>query len=187
MYLRYNKGALAFYTLRDYIGEERLNDALRGFLEAVRYQEPPYTNSLELLRHLRAATPDSLDYVIADLFEHVTLYENRAESATARRIPGGRYEVELQIAAKKLRADSLGNQTEVPMADWVDVGVFAEAKGSGKDKLGQPLYLRKHKVGPGRQTIRVTVAGRPARAGIDPLHRLIDRQMSDNTVAVKAE
>ena len=185
MYLRYNKGALAFYTLRDYIGEEGLNRALRGYLEKVRYQEPPYTNSLELLEHLRAATPDSLQYVVSDLFEHVTLYENRAEEATSTRTADGRYRVDLKFAARKIRADSLGNETTIPMADMIDVGVFAAGEAKGKEKLGAPLYLRKHRISAGKHTITVSVEKEPARAGIDPYHRLIDRQMSDNTVAVK--
>lgn len=185
MYLRYNKGALALYALRDHIGEDRLNGALRAFLEEVRYQQPPYTNSLELLAHLRAATPDSLRYLITDLFEEVTLYENRAPRATYERAPDGRYLVDVEVQARKLRADSLGNETEVPMRDWVDVGVFAAARKGSDEKLGPPLYLRKHRLNAGRQVIRVPVSQPPARAGVDPYHRLIDRQMSDNTVAVK--
>ena len=31
-YIHYNKGALAMYALRDYVGEERVNGALRAFL-----------------------------------------------------------------------------------------------------------------------------------------------------------
>ena len=67
--------------------------------------------------------------------------------------------------------------------DLVDIGVFAEAKRGEKD--GRPLYLRKHRIGPGTQRIRVAVAEKPARAGIDPLNKLIDRISDDNVVAVK--
>jgi ABC-2 type transport system permease protein len=182
-YIYYGKGGIAMYALRDYIGEERVNRALRSFLEEVKFQEPPYTSSLELYEHLRAATPDSLRYVRADLFEHITLYDNRTGEAASRPADGGRFEVTLKLEARKLRADSIGNETEQRMADWVDVGVFAEAPRG--EKLGEPLYLRKHRVSGGTQEIRVTVDRAPARAGIDPYHKLIDRNADDNVVAVK--
>jgi ABC-type transport system involved in multi-copper enzyme maturation permease subunit len=172
-YIHYNKGALAMYALRDYIGEERVNAALRGFLDQWKYRGPPYPTSRDLLVHLRAATPDSLRYLVDDLFERVTLYDNRTESATYRRVVGG-YEVEMRVRAKKVRADSLGVETEVPLDDRIEIGVF------GPDKE-VPLYLAKHRIRAGVQTVRVRVKELPERAGIDPLHKLIDRAIGDNT------
>ncbi|MBW3628777.1 MAG: hypothetical protein KY464_05700, partial [Gemmatimonadetes bacterium] len=182
-YIHYNKGSLAMYQLRDHIGEARLNQALRRYLEAVKFQEPPYTNSLELYAYLRAATPDSLRYVLEDLFEHITLYDNRTDRASYTRTADGKYQVTMRIAARKLQADSLGNEREVPMRDLVDVGVFAPNAEDDK-ALGEPLYLRKHRLTGGAQTVRVTVDAPPGRAGIDPYHKLIDRNGDDNAVAV---
>ena len=173
-YIHYNKGALAMYALRDYIGEERVNAALRAFLDQWKFRGPPYPTSRDLLVHLRAATPDSLRYLIHDLFESVTLYDNRTESATYRRLGPGRYEVELRVRARKVRADSLGTETEVPLDDRIEIGVF------GPDK-DVPLYLAKHRIRAGLQTVRVQVKELPERAGIDPLHKLIDRAIEDNT------
>jgi ABC-2 type transport system permease protein len=184
-YIHYNKGSVAMYALRDYIGEDRLNAALAAYLDQVKFQEPPYTNSLELYEHLQAATPDSLRYLLEDLFEHITLYDNRTKDAAFTRLPDGRYQVTLNVEAKKVRADSLGNESEVPMNDLIDIGVFAE-RPKGKKIEGQPLYLRKHRIPAGTQQIRVIVDQEPKRAGIDPYHKLIDRHSDDNTVTVKA-
>jgi hypothetical protein len=41
-----------------------------------------------------------------------------------------------------------------------------------------------HRVRSGPQTITVTVSGRPARAGIDPRHLLIDVTPYDNVVDI---
>jgi hypothetical protein len=107
----------------------------------------------------------------------------------ANAAPGGRYAVDLYVTAKKLRADSLGKETEQPMGDWIDIGVFAKAPAKRDpkidDKVGVPLYLAKHKIKSGAQTIRVVVDTLPYRAGIDPLHKLIDRITTDNTVGVR--
>ncbi len=179
-YVHYNKGALAMYALRDRIGEERLNGALAAYLREWRFRGPPYATSADLLEHLRAATPDSLRSVVDDLFERVVLYENRTRGATARRVAGGRWEVELTVEARKLHADSLGTETEVPMREAVDVGVYGADEGSGT-----LLYLRKHPLVSGRQRIRVTVDREPRRAGVDPQRKLIDRQGEDNVVEVR--
>ena len=140
-YIHYNKGSLAFYALRDYIGEDSLNAALRRYLKDKGFQNPPYTMSTDLLQYIRAVTPDSLQYVIHDLFETITLYDNKADTATATKRPDGTYAVHLAFSAKKLRADSLGNQTEIPVADYIDAGVFGAPEPG--NKLGKPLAVRK--------------------------------------------
>ncbi|MBX6362866.1 MAG: ABC transporter permease subunit [Gemmatimonadetes bacterium] len=181
-YIHYNKGSLAFYALRDYIGEERLNAALAKYLARVRFQQPPYTTSRELVDELRAVTPDSLQHVITDLFETITLFDFKATDATARRRPDGKYAVHLVLEARKLRADSLGNEKEIPLGDYVDVGVFGEREKG--NSLGKPLYLRKVHVTQPTLTLDVVVDGPPRKAGIDPYNKLIDRGPGDNVRAV---
>ncbi len=175
-YIHYRKGSLAMYALQDAIGEDAVNHALAAYIGKVAYQEPPYTISRELLAEFRAVTPPEYQYLIADLFENITLFENRAVSATYREKSPGRFEVTLKVSAKKLRADELGASTEVPMDDWVDIGVL------GPDD--KPLYLKKHRVKSGESTFAIEVAEKPSRAGIDPVVKLIDRRPDDNTVAV---
>ncbi len=175
-YIYYRKGSLAMYALQDAIGEDAVNRALAAYIKKVAYQEPPYTTSRELLAEFRAVTPPRYQYLIADLFETITLYENRAVSATYREKGGGRYEVTLTIAAKKLRADEGGTQKEEPMDDWVDIGVLG-----ADDKA---LYLEKRRIRSGETTLAIEVGEKPLRAGIDPVVKLVDRRPDDNTVGV---
>ena len=70
------------------------------------------------------------------------------------------------------------------MHDQVDVGVFAAVE-KGKSGEGKPLYFAKHLIASGAHHIEVTVDSEPARAGIDPYHKLIDRVSRDNTVTAK--
>ncbi|MFP5288476.1 MAG: hypothetical protein ACLGI9_22255, partial [Thermoanaerobaculia bacterium] len=102
--------------------------------------------------------------------------------AAAARTAGGRYEVSRDSVAKKVRADSVGRESETPMNDLVEIGVFAPGTGDGP---GAPLYLKRHRVRSGRQTIRVTVPREPARAGVDPWRKLIDRDREDNVAEVE--
>ena len=180
-WIYYGKGAVALYLLRDHIGEAAVNGALRRYLERYRDSGPPYPTALDLYAELRAATPDSLHGLLTDLFETVTLWDVRTERAVVEPTGTGEYVVTLDVVARKLRADSVGNETEVPMDDLVEIGVFAPGEdGAG----GEPLYLERHRIRSGEQTIRVTVPRAPARAGVDPWRKLIERGRGDNVVGV---
>jgi len=166
-----------------------MNAAIRGFLDAHKFGGPPYPTSLDLVRALRAATPDSLQYVIHDLFETITLYQLKADSALSRPSAAhpGQFDVDVWITAKKFRADTLGAETEVPMHDWVDVGLFAkpDPRDTTVDQeVGRPLNMGKHLLVSGSQRVRFTMGEVPYRAGVDPLHKLIDRITIDNTIGV---
>jgi hypothetical protein len=192
----YGKGAVVMYLLRDYIGADAVNTALRRYLEKHRAGEPPYPTSLDVYTELRAVTPDSLHYLLTDLFETVTLWDVETERAVVEPTGSGEYVVTLDIVAKKVRADSVGNETEVPMDDFVDIGVFAFGAGAGADdgaveddnggdSPGERLYLKRHRIRTGKQTIRITVPHEPGRAGIDPYGKLIDRDRRDNVVELE--
>jgi ABC-type transport system involved in multi-copper enzyme maturation permease subunit len=185
-YIHYRKGSLAMYALRDYIGEDKVNAALKKFIADKKFQQPPYATSRELLAYLREATPAEMQYVLDDLFEHITLYDNRTRAANYERMPDGKYRVRVALETKKIRADEVGNENEVAMNDLVDIGVFA-APEAGKGGDGKALYLAKHRITSGVQYIDITVDELPARAGIDPYHKLIDRVTGDNTAAATAQ
>jgi ABC-2 type transport system permease protein len=177
-YIHYRKGSLVMYALQDAIGEEAVNRALASYIKKVAFQEPPYTTSRELLAEFRAVTPPEYQYLIEDMFETITLFENRAVSASYRATGGGKFEVTLKVAAKKMRSDEGGALKEIPMDDLVDIGV------QGPDD--KPLYLKKHRIKSGETELKIEVSEKPERAGIDPVVKLIDRRPEDNTVAVTA-
>ncbi|HEY8379924.1 MAG TPA: M1 family aminopeptidase, partial [Nannocystis sp.] len=181
-YIHYQKASLVFYALRDYLGEDVLNAALARYIKQVGFQDPPYTTSRELVAILREVTPPEYQYLIEDLFETITLYDNKVVKAEVTP-KDGKYLVTFTVAARKLRADELGDEHEVPMDDYIDIGVFA-APGPGDLDLGPALFLEKRKLAAGETTIEVVVDSPPARVGIDPYHKLIDRAPRDNTRAL---
>ena len=178
-FLGYRKGAVALHALSRYIGEDRVNGALRRTLEKHAGGEPPQPTSLDLYAELEAATPDSLRYLLSDLFEANTYWDLETEAVRMDSAAGGTWRVALDVKARKLTVDSAGAETEVPMDDWVEVGVFA-AVGDGVNVLDDPIQVRMQRIRSGRQTITVTVPRKPLRAGIDPFHLLIDLKTDDN-------
>ena len=166
------------YALREYIGEDSLNAALRQYVDAVAYQEAPYTTSLECIEFIKAATPDSLQYLIEDMFETITLYSNRTTDATYKELPDGRYEVSLEVEVAKFRADSVGRESPIEFNDWIEIGVLAEAE-EGKQN-NRMLKVERHRINSPTASFKLIVDKEPVEAGIDPNYLLIDRFPDDN-------
>ncbi|SDM64280.1 Peptidase family M1 [Catalinimonas alkaloidigena] len=183
-YQMYRKGPLALYALSQYIGRDRVNGALRTLLANHRPGRVPHPTSLDLYRELQAVTPDSLQPLLHDLFAANTFWELAMESATAKPGPGGTWQVTLTLQAGKRVVDSAGTETERPMKEWVELGVFAPAEGG--QEAGRPLYLQKHLISSGQQTIVLTVPDRPAQVCIDPRQLLIEWQVTDNHKRVES-
>lgn len=184
-YIHYRKGSVVMYALKDYIGEDSLNMALRNYLKDVAYQEPPYTTSLQCYDYLKAATPDSLQYLLEDMFEKIVLYSNRTTEATYKELSNGKYEVKLTVEVSKFEADSVGLQTPVPFNDWIDIGVLAEAaEGKQNNRL---LKVERHRISEPTTTFTLVVDEKPLEAGIDPNYLLIDRFPDDNVKKLSLE
>ncbi|HZM70047.1 MAG TPA: M1 family aminopeptidase, partial [Candidatus Cryosericum sp.] len=184
-YIHYRKGSLVMYALRDLVGAEPLNRALAAYVKAVAFQEPPYTYSKEFLDYVREAVPSDRLSLIDDLFRSITLYENRATSATWVKRGDGRYVVRLEIASAKYHADGSGQENLVALDDWVDVGVFGDKEKDAPPE-GKVLLLEKRRLDKPEDVIELVVDQEPRKAGIDPFNKLIDRNPDDNIVAVTA-
>jgi aminopeptidase N len=181
-YIHYRKGSLAMYYLREMIGEEAVNRALRKVLGQYGYQQPPYPTSYALMDALREQTPPELQYLLQDLFYDITLFSNRALTATAHKRSDGKYDVTVEVETKKYKAGEKGNETEVPVNDWIEVGALA-APEKGK-KYGKVLHRKRVHMTARKGTYTFTTDTLPDKAGIDPLLLLVDRVPDDNMAKV---
>jgi ABC-2 type transport system permease protein len=180
------KAAVALYGLRDLIGEDSMNAALRQFRnEFANRTAGPYAGANDLFRCLKAHTPDSLQYYLTDTWLKITLYDNQITSVSAT--PTGKpeeYIVVLNVHVAKTWSDEKGRETDAKdMADYIDIGVFGAGtvnKTTGRDQTN-PLLLRKYKLSAGNHTFTFIVYGKPEWAGIDPYGKLLDVRRGDNS------
>lgn len=177
-HIHYGKGSVIMYALQDYIGEQKVNAALKGFLDEYRYKEPPYPTSLDFLKHLEPQVPDSLKYLITDWFKEITLYDFRLKKASYRKLDK-QYEITLNIEAKKLKADTIGNETKVKLNDWVDLGIYSD---SDEKKL---IYEKRVKFDKEKMNFTFLVDSLPIKAAIDPRRILIERVYDDNVKSLE--
>lgn len=184
-YVHYQKGSIVLYYLKEMIGEDQVNAALQQVVKKFAYQGPPYPTSLDLMAAIRDQTPADKLYLLNDLFEQITLFDNRANNAVYRRLDDGKFEVTLEFQTKKLVSNSDGDEEEVEMADFVEVGAFAKPE-SGT-QYGKTLYRERLQLAAGEHKHTFIVDELPFEAGVDPFALLVDRVISDNVRKVKAQ
>ncbi|MCX6589268.1 MAG: M1 family aminopeptidase [Acidobacteria bacterium] len=181
-YIHYQKGSAAVYHLKEMIGEEAINRALRKVIAQYAYQPPPYPTSYALLDALAEETPAELRPLLKDLFEDITLFANRTTAATAKKRADGKFDVTIRIETRKYKADEKGNETEVPVADQIEIGAFAKPEKG--QRYGRTLHRQRVPLRSGEAEFTFTVDELPEKAGVDPFRQLIDRLPADNLKSV---
>jgi hypothetical protein len=176
-YIHYNKASVVMYYLKEMIGEKKVNEAMHTLVSSYGYKNPPFPTSNAAVNEFKKVTPDSLQYVIKDQFENITLFSNRMLKATYKKV-GTAYEVTLSTTSEKVRSNALGKETKIPIADYIDIGVFAEPKND--QNLGKVLVYKRLKIIKKDNTFKFKTKELPYEAGIDPYNYLIDRIPDDN-------
>jgi len=178
-YIHYRKGALVFYRLREEIGEQALNRALKRFLQDKAYQAPPYTTSKELLSYIRAEASADKQDLITDLFEKIVFYDNRVLEASAKQRTDGQWDVTIKLHLAKLEADGKGRETARTFEEPVEIAVFARPAGA-KEADEEVLFSEKRRLQGAEPVLTITVKEKPFEVGVDPYNKMIDRVSSDN-------
>lgn len=178
-YIHYNKGSLVFYRLRDEIGEEALNRALKRYLQDKGYQQAPFTTASELLAYIRAEAPQDKQALITDLFEKIVFYDNRVTQATAVQRKDGQWDVTMQLHLAKLESDGKGKESPRAYDEPVEIAIFARAPGA-KEKDEKVLFSDKRVLSGSDPVLTITVKEKPFDVGVDPYNKMIDRVSRDN-------
>jgi aminopeptidase N len=185
-YIHYRKGSLVMYRLKDVIGEEAVNAALRALLKQYALKGAPYPKSTDLVTLFRQeAGPDPIkQHLITDLFEKITVYDLRTVKAVSKKRADGKFDVTLTLLAKKHYADGKGKETDAPMNEPVDVGLFAREPGKKGFGAGDVILMQRMMVKSGTATVTFVTDRAPAYAGIDPYNTMIDRNSDENIAKV---
>lgn len=198
-YIHYNKGSLVMYALSDLLGEQRFNAMLSDYIDAVAFQYPPYTTSPEFVDHLKQRVPDSLQYVVRDMFETITLYDNKITSVQSKALANGKYQVDVEFQVSKYRTNAKGEKNyddpfgggivanvggeevrSLRLQDYVDIAIFGEPNKTGKHEVDNPIYRKRIKIEEIKNNVQIVVDTKPLEVGVDPNNKLIDTDSNDN-------
>jgi len=185
-HISYRKGSMVMYLLTKRLGEDGVNRALRSMLARYKFQGGPYPRTLDLIAALKAeAKSDEDRALITDLFERITLYDLEVVDPTAVRRADGKWDVTVPIVAKKFYADEKGKETETPLAEHIEVGLFTAVPGLDAFNESSVILMERQPIHSGRQVLRFVTDRQPSFAGVDPYTYYIDRNAGNNVIAVK--
>ena len=179
----YSKGIIVMNAMRDLIGEDALNSALRRLLREHGAESPPATTT-DLLAALRAEAAPEHHALIDEWVREVSFLDLRVESARVDALPDGRHRVTATVLGRKT-FDPAGGvaATEVPLDEMIDVAVYAEHPLSTG---AAPLYAGKQRLRTGRNEVSFEVSGRPGFISLDPFERRIEAERADNVRELQA-
>jgi len=183
-YVRYNKGGMVMYLLKDQLGEDKVNHALKSLIEKFAFKGAPYASSTDLIAALRAEARPDQQQLITDLFDKITLFDLKVTDAQTMRRPDGKWDLTLTVEAHKRYADGKGKETEAPLDAMVDIGAFTMNPTALQFGQANVLSLKPQRIRKGVQKIELVVDHQPKFAGVDPYIKYIDRNIDDNIKAV---
>jgi ABC-type transport system involved in multi-copper enzyme maturation permease subunit len=179
-YIHYRKGSLVMYDVKQMLGEDAVNRALRGLIDKFAYQGPPFPRTVDLIAALKAEADVAQQARITDLFEKITIFDLSVADASVAP-EGSGFRVTVEVDAAKFYADGEGREQEAPLSETVRIGLFpARPDDLGERDLPPPLLLESRALRSGRQTLSFLVPEAPVWVGVDPYVYRVDRNPEDN-------
>ena len=174
-YIHYGKGLLNMYTLKHFITADSVNKALQRITAKYPGKDRRYLNGIQLMDEFKLVTPDSLQYLIDDLFGKIVLYDLRAVKAEAIAQAQG-YETNVELVVNKYELDANGQYQPVKNKEWVEVGLYDE-----HDSLIYKGVHRCVRFGEG-EFVKIHTQTRPAKVVVDPDMVYLDRNLNNNVI-----
>jgi aminopeptidase N len=183
-YIHYRKGAVEMYWLKEAVGEEAVDAALRKLLAQYAFKAAPYPSTTDFLAMLKAEAGPDHAQLVEDQFDRITLYDLKASDAKGHKREDGKIEVSFTVEAKKVYADGQGNETEQPLDEAFDVGAFTVEPGKKGYSREAVLDVERRPLKSGKQEVTLVLEKEPKLVGIDPFNKRIDRNSDDNLTPV---
>lgn len=180
-YIHYNKGSVVMMALKDKLGEERLNRALRKLVKKFKFTTERYATTLDLMASLKEEANEDEKRFIDKQFSQITLYDLRATSIETAGLDNDKVEITFTVDANQYVADGQGEETEQPLDEWVDIVLFSQDPNDFSVE-NEVIYQQKHRLVSGENVLELIVDKLPAYAGVDPFVRLIDRDSDNNII-----
>jgi ABC-2 type transport system permease protein len=184
-YIHYRKGSVAMWFLADQLGEDTVNRAMRRLIKDYAFKPAPYPDTRDFIRYLREEAGPAHDQIITDTLERITLYDVNVHTVHSQKRPDGKYDVAIDVDAHKFYANGFGKETEAPLDESFDVGLFAKEPGKAGFSKADVIDLTRMPVHSGRQTLTLVADAKPAFGGVDPYNKRITR--NSDTVLAPAE
>ncbi|WP_412973158.1 ABC transporter permease/M1 family aminopeptidase [Glaciecola sp. MF2-115] len=178
-YIHYRKGSVVMMALRDRIGEENLNQALKALISEYKFSETKQPTTLDLVRVIKTFAPEDTHAFVDAQFNQISLYDLKIMDTELTQQEGSSYTLDLTLSAKQFEADGKGEEMEQNFDDYVEIVLFSEDPNDFSVD-NEILYREKHRLTTGENKLSININTADAYVGVDPFVRFIDRDSRDN-------
>ena len=190
-YLNYRKTSWVFWGMRNIIGNEAVQKAVKRFLtEYHGTKGAPYPTTLELLDILKEESAPKYHSLIEDYWNKITFWDLSFTDDVKIAKAGQNFKVSIPLKVdKKYASEEDGKETsvskidEAELSEWVEIGFYTE---DPEDDLGaNPFATRMVNVTQAESLIDFTLDKRPTHILLDPKRSLIERNIKNNVKALE--
>ena len=178
-YIYYRKGAIVMMALRERIGEQNMNKALKGLIAKFKFSETVQPTTLDLVAALKTVALQDDFAFIDDQFNQISIYDLKINDADVKKQEDAEYILTLNVSAKQFRASGEGEESEQAFDDFVEIVLFSGDPNDFSLK-NEIVYREKHQLISGENNIIITTHKPFTYIGVDPFVRFIDRNSRDN-------
>jgi len=179
-HIYYAKGKQTMHALLDLLGEDKINQALRGLLKNQGYPKKP--TSLDLLNEFYLVANDGQKVMIDDLFKRVVFHEFTLHSAKSTQLANGQYETVIDVSTLKFVLNPQSNKEQKErIDDNLDIAFYS---GFPQVDNANMLLIQKVKFNKDRTIVTIQSKEKPSHVAIDPNRYRIDRNLVDNVLLV---
>ena len=183
-YLSYGKSQTAFLALRDLVGEQTINTAIRNVIDSQKNNIELTATTIDFLEELYALTDTDKHELINDWFKRIVTYDLSIKNAEVKQIDSGRYQANISIKAKKfLQNETTGNSTEIAINEPIKIGAFKAHPSKLTDS--DILSLKTYTINAESMTIQLELNEHPSFIVIDPFGTRSDANFYDNVFRVE--
>jgi ABC-2 type transport system permease protein len=185
-YLDYNKASWVFWGLKQYMGKDKMQGAVRSFLQEYGYKGPPYPTTRELVAALRAAAGPKWQQLITDYWDRITFWDLKfGDDISVKPNADGGFTVSFTaIVDKKIASEKDGKETSVTkiegesLDEWIEIGFYDK---NPKKTLGDKwLKLERVHITDPKTPLTFNLDKRPEFILLDPRRLLMERNVKDN-------
>lgn len=168
-HLPYDKGMLVMHQLRILIGEEKVNLALKNFLNHYKYPNP-IPDSEDLLKEIYLVADSKLYPKLDEMFKKIITYSSKISKVESVK-KNDFYEISFKADSKKYIENATGVRKQIDNDKTIDIGIYDE---NGK------LFRYTFPIKNNRIEGKIKIKNNPQRIVIDPLLMNIDTFIKDN-------
>lgn len=179
-YVHYWKGAPVIYGVKELIGEQALNQALREYFSKWAFASGPYPTSLDLLENIRAHTPEQYQQTVTDYFQRILMHDLSVSDARVEPMPDGRFKVIATIHTRKMERTEEGDEKPVQIHEPVQIAVVDDEINRSDRYNARWLASERRWIDKEQTQVEFVVNERPAAVVVDPYHNFIERNLDDN-------